>query len=493
MNATVRAPEIDRPGLVWLNTAAPLSLDSLRGRLVILDFWTFCCINCIHVLPALRRVEERFPEEVVVIGVHSPKFAAEKDPENVARAVARYGVVHPVIHDPEFRLWRDYAVRAWPSLVFIDPAGREAGRHSGEADGDLLVQAVGNALAQYRENGLLSPAALMLQPVASDAGRLAFPGKIKPMPVANGTKAWVLADAGHHQIVVLDDTGAETARYGSGAPGFADGPAGEARFNGPQGLVAGHGADGRAAIFVADTGSHALRRIDLASGRVTTLAGNGRRGPVLGSADPAASSSLASPWDLELKGAELYFANAGTHQLGVLDLAANSVAALAGDGGESLADGAALAARLAQPSGLALDPDGDRLFFADSETSSVRALHLDDRRVETLVGTGLFDFGHANGPFASARLQHALGLCWWDGHLAVADSYNAAVRVLDLVARETRDLDDGFDCHDPVCLPLGEPAGIWADGADRLLVADTNNHRILEYLPAERRYRTWAS
>lgn len=493
MNAPVRAPEIDRPGITWFNVDRPLSLASLRGRLVILDFWTSCCINCIHVLPSLRRVEEAFPEEVVVIGVHSPKFAAEKDPENVARAIARYGVRHPVAHDPEFQLWRDYAVRGWPSLVFIDPGGREVGRHVGEADGELLVQAVGNALAQYRENGTLAPAALPVAAVASGAGRLAFPGKIKPLPTQNGGRAWALADAGHHQIVLLDDAGNETARFGSGTPGFANGPAHEASFDQPQGLACGLDRDGRASIFVADTGNHALRRIDLASGLVTILAGNGRRGPVLGGADSAAGTALASPWDVELDGARLYFANAGTHQLGVMDLEHDTVAALAGDGGESLADGPALAARLAQPSGLALDPKAERLFFADSETSSVRVLHLAESRVETLVGTGLFDYGHANGPFATARLQHALGLCWWDGRLAVADSYNAALRVLDLDAREARDLDDGFTCEDPVCLPLGEPAGIWADGPDRLLVADTNNHRILEYFPRERRYRTWAS
>lgn len=493
MNAPVRAPEIDRPGITWFNVDRPLSLASLRGRMVILDFWTSCCINCIHVLPSLRRVEETFPREVVVIGVHSPKFAAEKDPENVARAIARYNVRHPVAHDPEFQLWRNYAVRGWPSLVFIDPEGREVGRHAGEADGELLVQAVGNALAQYRENGMLTPAALPIAAVASGAGRLAFPGKIKPLPQQEGGRAWALADAGHHQIVLLDDAGNETARFGSGAPGLANGPVHEASFDQPQGLACGADRDGRASIFVADTGNHALRRIDLASGLVTILSGNGRRGPVLGSVDRAAATALASPWDVELDGASLYFANAGTHQLGVMDLEHDTVAALAGDGGESLADGPAPAARLAQPSGLALDPTGERLFFADSETSSIRVLHLAERRVETLVGTGLFDYGHANGPFARARLQHALGLCWWDGKLAVADSYNAVLRVLDLEAGEARDLDDGFTCEDPVCLPLGEPAGIWADGPDRLLVADTNNHRILEYFPRERRYRTWAS
>mgnify|MGYP001393406678 CR=1 FL=1 len=492
MEASVRAPEIDRPGLTWFNVSRPLSLTALRGRLVVLDFWTFCCINCMHLLPALRMVEERFPDEVAVIGVHSPKFAAEKNPENVARAIARYGIRHPVVHDPEFLIWRDYAVRAWPSLVFIDPAGREAGRHSGEADGDLLVQAIGTALAAYRTKGLLSPGSLELAPVAPPAGRFAFPGKIKPVPASESSKRWAVADAGHHQIVLLDDAGTEIARFGSGEVGLADGPASKARFNAPQGVICGEDPDGRAAVFVADTANHAIRKIDLATGEVTTLSGNGRRGPVLGGIDSAARSALASPWDLELAGTTLYFANAGTHQLGLLDLAAGTVGALAGNGGESISDGPALGAHLAQPGALALSPDGEQLYFADSETSAVRVLHLPELKVETLVGAGLFDFGHVNGTFLEARLQHPLGLCCWNGNLAVADSYNNVLRIIDLKLRDVRDLDDGFLCEDPVCLPLGEPAGVWADGHDRLLVADTNNHRVVEYRLAERRYRTWA-
>jgi sugar lactone lactonase YvrE len=211
----------------------------------------------------------------------------------------------------------------------------------------------------------------------------------------------------------------------------------------------------------------------------------------------ARGAELASPWDLERKGTQLFIANAGTHQIGVLDLVAGTLAALAGDGGEALVDGPARQARLAQPSGLALSATGTELYFADSETSSVRALNLQSEQVETLVGTGLFDFGSDSGAFESAQLQHPLGLCSWsdpsgDGRLVVADSYNAALRVLDLETREVRDLDDGLFCDDPVCLPLAEPAGVWTDGPHRLLVSDTNNHRVLEYRPAEARYRTWS-
>jgi thiol-disulfide isomerase/thioredoxin len=489
LSSPVRAPEIDLPGLTWLNVERPLGLEALRGKLVLLDFWTFCCINCMHILPMLKRVEETFPREVVVIGVHSPKFQAERDAANVAQAIARYGIAHPVIHDPEFRIWKQYGVRAWPTLVFIGPDGRVLGHNSGEPDPAKLLEVVGLLVRGSRDAGLLRPAALALKPVSPPASRLLFPGKLKPLPRRDGGAHWALADAGHHQIVVLDSEGKELMRVGSGEPGNADGTPDRATFNAPQGLI---GAE--ETIFVADTGNHALRKVDLRTGTVSTLAGTGRRGMALGDPVSARQASLASPWDLALDGPRLYVANAGTHQLGVMDLARETVAALAGDSGEAIEDGPARSARLAQPSGLALAASGDALYFVDSETSSVRVveeLHASPR-VRTLAGTGLFDFGHHNGPLPQSQFQHPLGVAVDGGRLYIADSYNAALRSIDLERGEAADLDDGFICEDPLCLPLAEPAGVWADGAGRVLLVDTNNHRVLAYDVARRAYRTWA-
>ncbi len=225
---------------------------------------------------------------------------------------------------------------------------------------------------------------------------------------------------------------------------------------------------------------------------MTTLAGNGRRGRALGAPANARDTALASPWDVELAGARLYFANAGTHQLGVLDLTESTVARLAGSGGEALTDGPAAEAALAQPSGLALSLDRTQLYFADSETSAARVLDLETGTVHTLIGEGLFTFGHRNGPFDEALLQHPLGIAVLDEHhVGVADSYNNALRLLDLRVRRAADLDEGFTCLDPVCIPLAEPAAVTADGDDRLLVSDTNNHRILDFDLARRSYKTW--
>lgn len=489
MQGQVRAPEINVPGVQWFNVESPISVADLKGKIVILDFWTFCCINCMHILPVLRKIEDKYPQEVAVIGIHTPKFAAEKDSQNVERAISRYGIRHPVVHDPDYRIWQHYAVRAWPTLVFLAPDGSVLGQAPGEPNAEALMSAVDRLVEEARTHGHLKPSDLPLSLPQPMPTHFAFPGKIKRLSGNDGA-SWALADAGHHQIVLLDDDGKEVLRVGSGDAGREDGDFERASFRAPEGLAAA----GRA-IFVADTMNHSIRLIDLDEKRVSTLAGTGRRGMPLNGPVPAGEAVLASPWDIAVDGNKVYFANAGTHQLGLLDLAISRVMPLAGNGGENIIDGPAMEAQLAQPSGLTLSADKTKLYFADSETSSIRVVNLADpaHRVTTLVGTGLFDFGHVNGDFSGARLQHPLGLDRMDGNLVVADSYNAAIRVMDLDENTVRDLDEGdFVCEDSLCLPLGEPAGITVRDDKSLLLVDTNNHRVLIYDLEAKTYRTWA-
>ncbi len=484
-----RAPDLMGNHLRWFNVEQPLSLEDLRGRMVILDFWTYCCINCMHVLPTLKAIEETFPEEVVVIGVHSPKFKAERDAANVAQAIARYDIHHPVVHDPEMTLWQAYCVRAWPTLVFLSPDGMIVGCAPGEPDRLPLTMGIGKMLDDWKEQGKMAPTRLALRPPAKSGGLLRFPGKIKPLNGTGGDKLWAIADSGHHQIVVLDNDGREIRRFGGGEAGFIDSDAANSAFHSPQGLISGPGV-----IYVADTGNHAIRRIDLEKNKIVTLAGTGERGTALGELTPGGEAALASVWDLELAGERLFFANAGAHQLGEIDLTSNQIRHLAGTSGEDIIDGPSMEAFLAQPSGLALDGKAGILYFTDSETSSVRALNLTSpSRVDTLVGTGLFDFGDINGPFEEASFQHPLGLAWTEGTLVVADSYNNRLRVLSFDNRRVDDLGESrFNCADSSCLTLSEPAGVAADGNGRLLLSDTNNHRVVEIRRREETLSVWA-
>lgn len=486
MFGITHAPDFDHPGLIWFNTPRPLSLGELRGRMVILDFWTFCCVNCLQAQPTLRLIEQAFADQVVVIGVHSPKFPHERHAMALASALARYDIRHPVVHDPQSLLWEEYCVRAWPSLVFISPDGMVIGQMSGEPDPEMVMHGIGSMLQHFRSEGNLCPTPLppFLSPEESRA-RLSFPGKIKPCPSVDGQLLWAIADSGHHQVVLADDTGREVARWGSGTAGFEDGGT-DARFNGPEGMVCD-----ATSIYVADTRNHAIRQIHRASGRITTLAGDGRRGGALRGERPSATTSLASPWDLALRGGRLLFANAGSHQIGWLDISGSVVAALAGQGEEDLADGPAATALLAQPSGLALCPRERFLYVADSETSSIRRIDLQNAgAVETIVGTGLFDFGAADGACAQASLQHPLGLALAGNILWVADSYNGAIRSIDLDRSVVSRLEPPTG-GDAAGTAWDEPAGLWADGPHRLLLSDTNNHRIVEIRLDLGQARTW--
>ena len=461
------APELDG-GIAWLNTDRPLRLEDLRGQVVLLDFWTYCCVNCMHVLPVLAELEERHrADPVVVIGVHSAKFTGEKDPQRIADAIERYGVRHPVVVDSELRIWRAFAIRSWPTLVVIRPDGTLAAVAPGEPEPAMLERFVSGLLDEAREDGSLAAApVLALAPRRAPTGPLSFPGKL----VVGSDGRIAVSDSGHHRVVLLDDGGRTLATIGSGLRGAHDGSFAEASFDDPQGLALT--ADGRT-LFVADARAHVVRRVDLAARTVTTIAGTGALGGQLARGPtPACTTALRSPWDLALDESAglLYIAMAGSHQLFTLTLADARLELLAGSGAESIDDGPFEHASFSQPSGLALSADRGTLYVADSETSAIRALDLGTRMVRTLVGRGLFEFGDIDGPADRALLQHCLGLCLTPAGLVVADSYNHKLRLVDPATGAVTTLARG----------LAEPAGVvWDATTATLLVADTNHGRLV--------------
>lgn len=459
----MRAPElVGRGG--WINTTDDLSLARLKGKVVLLDFWSFCCINCLHIIEELRPLEKRFGDALVVVGVHSPKFEHERDHEALEHAVARYDVRHPVLDDPDRATWDQYGIRAWPTLVLVDPAGYATAAVSGEGNARALEREIARMIEEHREAGTLDETPVSMLPPSVGGGALRFPGKVAAGP--GGLVA--VSDSGHNRIVISRthdaDEGAEVvAVAGTGARGLADGVFAEAKFTEPQGML----FLDEDALLVADTGNHAIRRLNLRDGTVETIAGTGEQARYGASGGRAKKTALNSPWDLAQWGGVVVVAMAGPHQLWALDLEADDVGVLAGSGFESLGDGPVQMAALAQPSGLA--PDGEKLWFVDSETSSLRYL---DRagRVFTAVGTGLFDFGYEDGPAEDALLQHPLGVVVTPRGPVVCDTYNSALRRYDVERGELSTLvRDG----------LSEPSGASVLGNGGLLVADTNNHRLV--------------
>lgn len=475
----VHAPELDA-GLGWLNTDRPLSFaGELKGRVVVLDFWTYCCINCIHILPDLAYLEHKYASEpVTFIGVHSAKFTNEASQETIRAAILRYEIQHPVVIDEGMKLWRAYAVRSWPTVVVVDPTGRIVGSVAGEGIREPIDNAIAQALAQGKASGTLAAGPLTLRREASvrAVSGLAFPGKVLADREANRL---YVADSNHNRVVIAElPDGSGRARVvkvvGGGAIGAADGPADQATFNHPQGLAAGHGN-----LYVADTENHLIRAIDLSSFAVTTIAGTGQMCNDRAGGGMGVGQGLNSPWDLALEGGTLYVAMAGTHQIWRIDLPVGFARALAGNGRENIVDGPTETCAFAQPSGICVM--GGTLYVADSEVSAIRGIDMAAERVFTVIGEGLFSFGDVDGVHPQAKLQHPLGVAAWGMSLLVADTYNHKIKLVDPGARSVRTV---YGDGQPGAAAQGgavrffEPGGLSVAG-DELYVADTNNHRVV--------------
>lgn len=475
-DGAVRAPEFP-PGLDWIGSP-PIRLADLRGKIVLLDFWTSGCINCIHILPNLHRLHEAFPDRLRIIGVHTPKFAAEKDPERLALAVQRLGIEHPVVSDPDYAIWQAFAVDAWPTLVFIDQRGRVVARHAGEFDYERVESFSAQLTGTTPRRSSFSPKGTgsgMRRSRSSDA-RLRFPAKLTVDPTQTRL---AIADTGNHRILITSLDGRSETIIGSSIPGAADGSFEAATFHAPQGLVST--PDGRS-LIVADMGNHLLRRVDLDARTVTTIAGTGERGFRMRNG-PARETAIASPADVIRFEGRYLIAMAGAHQIWAYDPVAGRLELVAGTGVESIHDDRFAAATFAQPMGLAAL--GRTVYVADAESSAIRALDFDTGRVRRILGRGLFYFGDLDAIGDSARLQHPQGVVATEENgkpvLYLADTFNNKIKRIDPVRREAVTIagtgEQGDADGDALDAEFREPSGLALAGRT-LYIADTHNHAI---------------
>lgn len=462
----IKAPELEG-GSGWFNTDKPITLAELKGKIVLLDFWTFCCINCMHVIPDLIRLEKKYPKELVVVGVHSAKFNNEKDSDAIRQAILRYDIEHPVVNDSEFKIWNKYGARGWPHFTLIDPDGNIVGHASGEGQYETFVKAIDATIKKFEGKINTTELKLGLERNKQKPGALAFPGKV----LATADKLYI-ADTKHHRVLITDHAGKVLEVIGGPEEGNKDGDYASARFDEPQGMVVKDST-----LYVCDRQNHTIRKIDLAAKTVKTIAGTGQQGSHLPGGE-ALKVGLNSPWDLALDGARLFVAMAGNHQIWVLDLVKGTIMPFSGTGRENILDGAHATANFSQPSGLSINEG--KVYVADSEISAVREVELDPAgKVRTIVGTGLFDFGDKDGTGDAALLQHCIGLGWHQGVLYVADSYNHKIKTIDPKTRAVKTfLGDGKKGLEDGAKPrFHEPNGLSGWG-DKLFIADTNNHAI---------------
>ncbi|MCU0878414.1 MAG: redoxin domain-containing protein [Pirellulaceae bacterium] len=490
------APEFPKD-LEWLNTSKPLTKADLKGKFVLFDFWTYCCINCIHILPELKKLEKEFPKQLVVVGVHSAKFENEKDTENIRQAVLRYEIEHPVVNDADHGIWDTYGINSWPTILLIDPEGNAVWGRSGEFKAEQVREVLKAAIPYYRGKRVLDekPFEFQLEDDGKRDTPLRYPGKV--LTDEPGNRLFI-SDSNHNRIVISTLDGQLLDVIGSGKIGKADGSYTAASFDHPQGCA----LKGEF-LYVADTENHLIRKVDLKAKKVSTLAGTGSQAahawPGLDDAQatgklpdrwvgPSRATALNSPWALYFHDNELYIAMAGPHQIWKMSVNERELGPYAGNAREDIVDGPLLPPQpyqlgfssFAQPSGLS--SDGTWLFVADSEGSSIRAVPFDPKRnVRTVVGTNkldfgrLFRFGDVDGPRDTVLLQHCLEVVYHEGKLYVADTYNHKIKVVDAATGDTQTLaGTGSPGRGDEPAEFNEPAGL-AYAAGKLYVADTNN------------------
>lgn len=476
-----KAPELI--GDTWFGTSNPrLGIADFVGRFLLLDFWTLCCVNCHHVLAELRPVEEKYKDVLTVVGVHSPKFEYEKLPQSVASAIDRHGIEHPVLNDPNMSTWQSYGVRAWPTLVLVDPTGQIIARYSGEGHAHAIDALLEKLIPEYEATGSLVRGKGTYAAAAAPKGTLKQPGKLRKVPkqyqaLLNGAELLVSNSGGHNLVgLKISDLDSPVVKIGNGERGRADGDFTSASFSEPYGLlfVEGELANKLSAhVIVADTVNHLIRTINLETKAVKTIAGTGnqwmQQDPTTGS---ALTINLSTPWDIELVGDELLIAMAGEHRIWSLNLVAGTVSVFAGTTNEGLVDGELSKSWFAQPSALqaSLAVPG-RIWVVDAETSALR--YAQDGKIASVIGKGLFDFGHVDGPADSALLQHPLGLTELpDGSVILADTYNRSLRKFSPKSNQVTTV--ARDLAEPSDVELVE-----TESGTKLAVVETAANRIV--------------
>jgi hypothetical protein len=425
-----------------------------------------------HIFPQLRKLEEKYQEELVVVGVHSAKFTSEKDTANIEKAIRRLELEHPVVNDKDFRVWSQYSARAWPTLYVVDPEGNILGRHEGEITFDAFDRVIRDMITEFEVRGTLDRTPIPgLSVHKEEGGTLSFPSKI--IADEKGSRLFI-SDSNHNRVLSISLDGKILDVIGGGDVGLEDGDYADAKFHHPHGLTLSGDS-----LYVADTENHAIRRIDLRERRVETIAGTGEQARTFHDGG-VGSVALNSPWDLTCLDGMLYIAMAGFHQLWVMHLESGYVGPFAGSGREGIKDGSLRNAMLAQPTGI--DTDGDTIYFADSETSAVRtATRGESGKVNTLVGTGLFDFGDKDGVGDRALLQHVQGVCWHEGMLYITDTYNNKIKRIEPLTQAVVSFtglgDTGFEDGPAREALFYEPEGL-AIANGKMYIADTNNHAI---------------
>ena len=465
----------------WINSSRNINSSDLQDRIILVDFWTYACINCLHMVPEIKKLEEEFGNKLTVIGVHSGKFDNEKQFENIKKAVLKYDISHLVVNDADLKIWKSFNISSWPTFVLLDPKGKIIKQYQGEVSGTIIKEDIEKLIKKYNYSLNRDELPIVLEKNKAIDRILRFPSGIefaKDFSYKNSPKnnSLIVSNTGKNTISVISLDGETLLEIGSGNSNLEDGEIEKASFNSPRGLLFKDDI-----LYVADTGNHAVRKVDFKSGQVTTVIGTGTKGLALAENNKATKAELASPWDLEFfpDNNHIIISNAGTHQLLKYNISEETIIPFAGSGEEELIDGKYPNNALAQPSGLSAA--SGNLYFVDSETSSLRSVNKEGM-VETLIGKGLFNFGHKDGDKEEALMQHPVGLSADDTGIYISDTHNNIIRKFDFKTKELSDYSGsvrGDEVGNKKSTLYNEPEAM-VSVLDKFYICDTNNGRIVE-------------
>lgn len=454
------APELNE-NLHWLNSDAQ-TIAGQRGRILALVFWNASSGYSQNLIDELARIKAKYPLGLAVLGIHIPKFDKEADDRVIMKAVNRQRINFPVANDRNWITWQHFGITRWPSVALIDGAGAVREIVAGDDQIELLEKMIGELINESATSHSMKEHAFRANN-PEERSVLSFPSGI----TVTDSHLYI-ADTGNNRILECTHQGRILREFGNGHPDLNDGPANDAAFNSPRGLCLV-----RETLYIADTGNHALRRINLIGGDVATVLGTGRPGqPREGVSKHSSENSLNMPWGLSGSNDKLYIAMAGCNQIWEYELGNARLRFIAGTGDLGIADGPGKNALFAQPADVALVQQS--LYVVDSATSAVRAIQLQQNTVQTLVGQGLYEFGDQDGERRDARLQfpQAIALDPNSPVLWIADTYNGSLRKLRL--------GGGGMSTQQLPQSLNEPAAL-AVGAGSLWIADAGAHEILRY------------
>jgi hypothetical protein len=479
-------------GREWVNVKSPLELNDLKGKISILYFCAFSNIDCISVVSDLKVLEEKWNKELLVIGVHSPKYPAEDTISNLKHSVYKHNIQHPIISDGNYFLWKSYGIRAWPTLIVLDPDTHVSAKYTGENFSESLDDLITDLVKEFDLQGKIKREPISQLSIEKDRypeTLLSYPGKI----LIEEKDLWILDTANHRVLQVEIESGIIKRIIGTGKPGLANGNFNNSQFFYPQGMLF-HLGD----LYISDTYNHCIRKIDLKNSLVTTIAGTGNKTiePIL--RGTASTTPLKYPIDLAILDGKFYITNAGTNQILKLDMQESVIDVFLGKGVRGLKDGSLENAELAQPMGIT--GSKEVFFFSDANNNAIRRVEINySGKIETLLGKGYFQFGDVDGPIAQAKIQYPVGMylenqensssqvpnqsICKDG-LVVADSFNHKIKCISFSGKNIFTIlgqgKAGYKNGKKHEVLFNYPTSI-AIQDNKLFISDTNNHAIRIY------------